>query len=168
MNCSSGTFAPCSKPMPELRLSMTPEARSVLTDLLRLIAPAAARVSVNRAQVPSGDAELAGFWTDTLSAQAGEEARLLATAFAGAKGDPAVIHLRNEAQALAFLRALSAVRLALRELVFADITDAQLEGAEDVDDESLPTEKRHALACYSCFGLLQQSLVLQLCPEAAE
>lgn len=154
--------------MPELRLSMTAEARTVLTDLLRLIAPAAARVSVNRAKVPSEDPELAGFWTETLAAQASEEARLLATAFAGAKGDPAVIHLRNEAQAYAFLRALSAVRLALRDLVFADITDAQLEGAEDLDDESLPTEKRHALACYSCFGLLQQSLVIQLCPEAVD
>ena len=36
----------------------------------------------------------------------------------------------------------------------------------ELDDESLPTEKRHALACYTCFGLLQQSLVLQLDPEA--
>ena len=31
--------------------------------------------------------------------------------------------------ALAFLRALSAVRMALRELVFADIPDAELEAA---------------------------------------
>jgi len=166
----------------------------VLSDLLRLIAPAAARVSVNRANVPNNDEEIAGFWVDTLSAQASEEARLLAVAFASAKGDPAVILLPNEAQAHAsrllavafasakgdpavillpneaqahaFLRALSAVRLALRDLVFADITDAQLESAEDLDDESLPTEKRHALACYACFGLLQQSLISQLCPEA--
>jgi hypothetical protein len=152
--------------MPELRLSMTTEARTVLNDLLRLIAPAAARVSVNRARVPDGDAEVATFWTETLTAQAAEEARLLATAFAGAKGDPAVIVLRNEAQALAFLRALSAVRMALRDLVFADIPDAELEAAADLDDETLPTEQRHALACYTCFGLLQQSLVLQLDPEA--
>ena len=86
--------------------------------------------------------------------------------FWGAKGDPAVIVLPNEAQAQAFLRSLSAVRMALRDLVFADITDAQLESSEDIDDESLPTEKRHALACYACFGLLQQSLISQLCPEA--
>ena len=152
--------------MPELRLSMTTEARTVLTDLLRLIAPAAARVSVNRARVPDDDGEVAAFWTDTLKAQAEEEARLLAVAFAGAKGDPAVIVLRNEAQALAFLRALSAVRMALRDLVFADIPDAELEAAAELDDETLPTEKRHALACYTCFGLLQQSLVLQLDPEA--
>jgi hypothetical protein len=152
--------------MPELRLSMTTEARTVLTDLLRLIAPAAARVSVNRARVPEGDAEVAAFWTETLTAQAAEEARLLAAAFAQAKGDPAVIVLRNEAQAHAFLRALSAVRLALRDLVFPDITDADLEAATELDDESLPTEKRHALACYACFGLLQQSLILQLDPEA--
>lgn len=138
----------------------------MLTDLLRLIAPAAARVSVNRARVPEGDAEVAAFWTETLTAQASEEARLLAAAFAQAKGDPAVILLRNEAQAHAFLRALSAVRLALRDLVFPDITDADLEAAAELDDESLPTEKRHALACYTCFGLLQQSLILQLDPEA--
>lgn len=138
----------------------------MLTDLLRLIAPAAARVSVNRARVPEGDAEVAAFWTETLTAQAAEEARLLAAAFAQAKGDPAVIVLRNEAQAHAFLRALSAVRLALRDLVFPDITDADLEAAAELDDESLPTEKRHALACYTCFGLLQQSLILQLDPEA--
>jgi len=138
----------------------------VLTDLLRLIAPAAARVSVNRARVPEGDAEVASFWTETLTAQAAEEARLLAAAFAQAKGDPAVILLRNEAQAHAFLRALSAVRLALRDLVFPDITDADLEAATELDDETLPTEKRHALACYACFGLLQQSLILQLDPEA--
>ena len=152
--------------MAELRLSMTQEARTVLSDLLRLIAPAAARVSVNRANVPNNDEEIAGFWVDTLSAQASEEARLLSVAFASAKGDPAVILLPNEAQAHAFLRALSAVRLALRDLVFADVTDAQLESVEDIDDESLPTEKRHALACYACFGLLQQSLISQLCPEA--
>ena len=138
----------------------------MLTDLLRLIAPAAARVSVNRARVPEGDAEVASFWTETLTAQAAEEARLLAAAFAQAKGDPAVILLRNEAQAHAFLRALSAVRLALRDLVFPDITDADLEAATELDDETLPTEKRHALACYACFGLLQQSLILQLDPEA--
>jgi hypothetical protein len=145
---------------------MTQEARTVLTDLLRLIAPAAARVSVNRANIPDNDEEIAGFWVDTLSAQAAEEARLLATAFAGAKGEPAVIILKNAGQAQAFLRALSAVRLALRDLVFADITDAQLESGEELDDDSLPTEKRHALACYACFGLLQQSLISQLCPEA--
>ncbi|MEY4402474.1 MAG: hypothetical protein RIR91_509 [Verrucomicrobiota bacterium] len=154
--------------MAELRLTMTAEARNVLTDLLRLIAPAAARVSVNRAKIPDGDAEVASYWTDTLSSQAAEEARLLATAFANAKGEPAVILLKNDGQAFAFLRALSAVRIALRELVFADIPDAALEGAELLDDESLPTEKRHALACYSCFGLLQQSLIQQLDPEAFE
>jgi hypothetical protein len=77
-----------------------------------------------------------------------------------------VVILKNDAQAHAFLRALSAVRLALRDLVFADITDAQLESNDELDDESLPTEKRHALACYACFGLLQQSLITQLCPEA--
>ena len=48
----------------------------------------------------------------------------------------------------------------------ADVTDAQLESAEDLDDESLPTEQRHALACYACFCLLQQSLIAQLNPEA--
>ena len=117
---------PCLKKMAELRLSMTAEARTVLTDLLRLIAPAAARVAVNRANIPDTDMEVAGFWTETLSA----------------------------------------VRLALRDLVFADITDAQLESNDELDDESLPTEKRHALACYACFGLLQQSLISQLCPEA--
>ncbi len=153
--------------MPELRLSMTAEARTVLTDLLKLIAPAAARVSVNRAQIPDNDIEIAGFWTENLTTHATEEARLLANAFAQAKGDPAVIILRDESQACAFLRALSAVRFALRDLVFADISDARLEDPSDLDDdESLPTEKRHALACYACFGLLQQSLVLQLDPEA--
>jgi hypothetical protein len=154
--------------MPELRLTMTKEARNVLSDLLRLIAPAAARVTVNRADVPASDEDIAGFWIETLTAQASEEARLLAVAFASAKGDPAVIVLANEAQGQAFLRALSAIRLALRELVFADITDAQLENAEDLDDESLPSEKRHALACYACFGLLQQSLIGQLYPEALD
>ena len=74
--------------------------------------------------------------------------------------------LKNDGQAFAFLRALSAVRIALRELVFADVPDAALESSELLDDESLPTEKRHALACYSCFGLLQQSLIHQLDPEA--
>jgi hypothetical protein len=121
---------------------------------------------VNRAKIPGNDAEIASFWTETLSAQAAEEARLLATAFANAKGEPAVILLKNDGQAFAFLRALSAVRIALRELVFADVPDAALESSELIDDESLPTEKRHALACYSCFGLLQQSLIQQLDPEA--
>ncbi|MBJ7494669.1 MAG: hypothetical protein CK519_03030 [Opitutia bacterium] len=152
--------------MPELRLSMTAEARNVLSDLLRLIAPAAARVSVNRAQIPNLDPEIATYWAETLSAQAGEEARLLATAFASAKGEPAIIVLRNKAQALAFLRALSAVRFALKDLVLSDIPNSQLEDLEDLDDESLPSEKRHALACYSCFGLLQSSLIDQIDNES--
>jgi hypothetical protein len=76
--------------------------------------------------------------------------------------------LRNKAQALAFLRALSAVRFALRDLVFADIPNSQLEDLEDLDDESLPNEKRHALACYSCFGLLQSSLIEQIDNESYE
>ena len=112
--------------MAELRLSMTIEARKVLSDLLRLIAPTSARVSVNRAQIPDSDTDLSSYWTETLSAQATEEARLLAKAFAQAKGDPAIIILNSTEEALAFLRALSAVRLALRDLVFPEITDAQL------------------------------------------
>ncbi len=154
--------------MPEIRLTMTAEARGVLSDLLRLIAPAAARVAVGRAHVPDEDEELAGHWTGALESHAAEEARLLATAFATAKSDPAVILLRNEAQALGFLRAISSVRMALRELVFADIPDSRLETTEDLDDESLPSEKRHAIACYACFGLLQQSLVAQLSPESLD
>ena len=51
--------------MAELRLSMTQEARTVLTDLLRLIAPAAARVSVSRACVPA-DEGIAGFWVEKI------------------------------------------------------------------------------------------------------
>jgi len=152
--------------MAELRLSMTIEARKVLSDLLRLIAPTSARVSVNRAQIPDSDTDLSSYWTETLSAQATEEARLLAKAFAQAKGDPAIIILNSTEEALSFLRALSAVRLALRDLVFPEITDAQLENSENIDDVSLPSEKRHAIACYSCFGLLQQSLILQIEPEA--
>lgn len=154
--------------MPEIRLSMTAEARNVLSDLLRLIAPASARVSVNRAKIPDLDSEIASYWTEVLAAQAGEEARLLATAFATAKGDPAMIVLKNKAQSLAFLRALSAVRFALRELVFADIPISILEEFEDLDDESLPSEKRHAIACYTCFGLLQSSLIDQINNELFE
>ncbi|MBM3825146.1 MAG: hypothetical protein FJ410_00245 [Verrucomicrobia bacterium] len=154
--------------MPEIRLTMTAEARTVLSDLLRLIAPAAARVAVRRARIPADDEDVTGYWTGALEAHASEEARLLASAFATAKGDPAVILLRNEAQALGFLRAISSVRLALRELVFNDIPDSRLEASEDLDDESLPAEKRHALACYACFGLLQQSLVAQLSPESMD
>jgi hypothetical protein len=152
--------------MTELRLSMTTEARKVLSDLLRLIAPTAARVSVNRARIPDSDQDLSSYWTETLSTQATEEARLLAKAFAGAKGDPAIIILSSKGDAFAFLRALSAVRLALRDLVFPEISDEQLENSENLDDEALPSEKRHAIACYACFGLLQQSLILQIEPEA--
>ncbi|MGA0134832.1 MAG: hypothetical protein ACO3ND_10815 [Opitutales bacterium] len=147
---------------------MTREARTVLSDLLRLIAPAASRVAVRRARVPDEDADVASYWTSALEEHASEEARLLASAFAGAQGDPAVIMLRSEAQALAFLRAVSSVRLALRELVFSDIPDSRLEASEELDDESLPSEKRHAIACYACFGLLQQSLVAQLSPESLD
>ncbi len=145
---------------------MTTEARKVLADLLRLISPTAARVSVNRARVPEGDPDLATYWTETLTSQANEEARLLARAFAKAQGDPAIIILDDGAEALAFLRALSAVRLALRDLVFPEISDQQLEQVDQLDDSGLPSEKRHAIACYTCFGLLQQSLILQIEPEA--
>ena len=116
--------------------------------------------------MPADDEAIRDFWVGTLTAQASEEARLLAVSFASARGEPAIIILQNEGQAHAFLRALSAVRLALRDLVFPEVTDDQLASAEDIEDEDLPSEKRHALACYACFGLLQQSLIAQLCPEA--
>jgi len=76
--------------MAELRLTMTKEARTVLTDLLRLIAPAAARVTVNRANVPAADEEIAGFWVETLTAQASEEARLLSVRPSNATPWPAM------------------------------------------------------------------------------
>lgn len=153
--------------MPEIRLSMTPEARSVLGDLLKLAAPAAARGAVNRADLPEGDAELRSAWQASLAESVTSECAFLAGALAGAKGNPAVVTLTSEEEGWAMLRALSAVRLTLRETVLAGVPDEALEtGAETTPAGGLSSEEGHALACYDCFGLLQFALLRQLAPEA--
>lgn len=143
---------------------MTPEARRILSELLRLAAPAAARAAVNRAQVPEGDASLAAGWAELLAERTNEECALLAGSISGATGDPAVVRIPDEAAAWGIVRALSAVRLTLRESVFPDVPDAALESEDRLAEVApeLPQEQRHALACYDCFGLLQLALLDQL------
>jgi hypothetical protein len=153
--------------MPEIRLSMTPEARSVLGDLLRLAAPAAARGAVNRADLPGDDPDIDAAWKAALAESAATECAFLAASLAGAKGDPAVVTLADDEAGWAMLRALSAVRLTLRESVLAGVPDEALEGAtEATPAHGLTAEQGHALACYDCFGLLQFALLRQLAPEA--
>ncbi len=150
--------------MPELQLAMTQEARRILSELLRLAAPAAARAAVNRARLPEDDTELAAGWVELLGQGAMEECAMLAAGISGAKGEPAIMRIPNEASAWAVVRALSAVRLTLRESVFPDIPDSALENEQDLARlaPNIPQEQRHALACYDCFGLLQLALLDQL------
>lgn len=153
--------------MAELRLSMTPEARAVLGDLLRLAAPAAARGAVNRASLPEDDPEIRAAWRTALAESAAAECAFLAAALAGAKGNPAVVTLADDEAGWTMLRALSAVRLTLRETVLAAVPDETLEGAPGATPGTgLTSEEGHALACYDCFGLLQLALLRQLAPEA--
>lgn len=149
---------------------MTQEARRILSELLRLAAPAAARAAVNRAKLPEDDAELAAGWAELLGRSAMEECALLAAGISGAKGEPAVMRIPDEASAWAVVRALSAVRLTLRESVFPDIPDSALENEQDLARlaPGIPREQRHALACYDCFGLLQLALLDQLDRPADE
>lgn len=152
--------------MAEIRLSMTPEARAVLGDLLKLAAPAAARGAVNRARLPEGDPELRAAWKSSLADSAASECAFLASALAGARGDPAVVTLPDDEAGWTMLRALSAVRLTLRETILAAVPDAALESwAEATPAAGLTPEEGHALACYDCFGLLQLALLRQLAPE---
>lgn len=150
--------------MPEIRLAMTPEARRILAELLRLTTPAAARAAVNRARLPEDDAELAAGWADLLAEQAGSECARLADAIRSATGDPAVMRIPDPSAGWAIVRALSAVRLTLRESVFPDVPDSALERESELARlaPALPQEQRHALACYDCFGLLQTALLDQL------
>lgn len=143
---------------------MTPDARRILSELLRLAAPAAARAAVDRARVPEDDASLAAGWSQLLAERAHEECALLSTRISGASGDPAVVRIPDEADAWAIVRALSAVRLTLRESVFPDVPDDVLENEHALAQAAprLPQEQRHALACYDCFGLLQLALLDQL------
>lgn len=153
--------------MPEIRLSMTPEARTVLGDLLRLAAPAAARGAVNRARLPDDDPEMRAAWKAALAESAAAECAFLAGALAGAKGNPAVVILPDDEAAWTMLRALSAVRLTLRETVLAGVPDEVLESEDGTTPTTgLTAEEGHALACYDCFGLLQLALLRQLDPAA--
>lgn len=153
--------------MAEIRLSMTPEARAVLGDLLKLAAPAAARGAVNRARLPEGDPELRESWRASLAESASGDCAFLAAALAGAKGNPAVVTLPGDEAGWTMLRALSAVRMTLRETVLAGVPDEALEsGSETTPARGLTAEEGHALACYDCFGLLQFALLRQLAPEA--
>jgi hypothetical protein len=153
--------------MPEIRLTMTPEARTVLGDLLRLAAPAAARGAVNRARLPEDDPEIRAAWRSALADSAASECAFLAGALAGAKGNPAVVVLPDDEAAWTMLRALSAVRLTLRETVLAAVPDEALESEEGATSPAgLTSEEGHALACYDCFGLLQFALLRQLDPAA--
>lgn len=156
--------------MPELRLAMTPDARRILSELLRLAAPAAARAAVDRARVPEDDDSLAAGWAQLLAERTSEECALLLTSISGATGDPAVVRIPDEGAAWAIVRSLSAVRLTLRESVFPDVPDAALESEERLAEVApgLPQEQRHALACYDCFGLLQLALLDQLDREPDE
>ena len=150
--------------MPEIRLAMTPEARRILVELLRLAAPAAARAAVNRARLPEDDPELAAGWAELLARGAAEECALLAAGIGAAEGDPAVMRIPDTEAGWAVVRALSAVRLTLRESVFPDVPDAALEDEDALARiaPTIPPEQRHALACYDCFGLLQLALLDQL------
>ena len=143
---------------------MTPEARGILIELLKLAGPAASRAAVNRANVPQDDAEFTKTWVDLLGESAAEECTLLATSISRAKGDPAVIEISNEETAWAIVRALSSIRITLRESVFPDIPDSALESEQALAKltSKIPSEQRHALACYDCFGLLQFALIDQL------
>lgn len=154
--------------MAEIRLSMTPEARTVLGDLLRLAAPAAARGAVNRSSLPAGDDEMRAAWSAAIGESVGAECAFLASAIAGAKGNPAVIRLGSEEEGWTMLRALAAIRLTLRETVLASVTDEALEDDRELAEVApgMPAEQRHALACYDCFGLLQFALLRHLEPEA--
>ena len=153
--------------MAEIRLSMTPEARSVLGDLLRLAAPAAVRGAVNRADLPEEDPDLRAAWQSSLAESVAAECAFLSAALAGAKGNPAVVTLPDDEAGWTMLRALSAVRLTLRETVLAGVPDEALEsGSETTPASGLTGEEGHALACYDCFGLLQFALLRQLAPEA--
>ena len=150
--------------MAEVRLTLTVEAREILGNLLRLAGPAAARSAVGRARVPGDDAELADAWRRGLAEAAAGELSLLTSALAAAKGDPAVILLPDEAAGWAVARALTSVRLTLRETVFPSVPDEALEDEARLARllPRLPAEQRHAMACYDCFGLLQQALVDRL------
>jgi hypothetical protein len=143
---------------------MTPEARGILIELLRLAGPAASRSAVNRAKVPSDDVEFAKTWVDSLGESAAEECTLLAKSISRAKGNPAVIEIPNEETAWAIVRALSSIRITLRESVFPDVPDSALESEQALAKlaPKIPSEQRHALACYDCFGLLQFALIDQL------
>ncbi len=150
--------------MPEVRLTLTVEAREILGNLLRLAGPAAARSAVGRARVPGDDPELADAWRRGLAEAASGELAILASALASAKGDPAVVILPDEAAGWAVARALTSVRLTLRETVFPAIPDDALENEAQLARlvPRLPAEQRHALACYDCFGLLQLALLARL------
>lgn len=150
--------------MAELRLAMTQDARRILAELLRLPAPAAARAAVDRARVPDDDADLAAGWAALLGERAAAECAQLADGINGATGEPAVMRIADEAAGWALVRALSAVRLTLRESVFPDVPDSALEREAELARlaPKLPPEQRHALACYDCFGLLQLALLDQL------
>lgn len=153
--------------MPEIRLTMTPEARAVLGDLLRLAAPAAARGAVNRAWLPEDDTDLRATWKSSLAETVSAECAFLAAALAGAKGNPAVVILPGDEAGWTMLRALSAVRLTLRETVLAGVPDEALESDQGATPATgLTAEEGHALACYDCFGLLQFALLRQLDPAA--
>jgi hypothetical protein len=143
---------------------MTPEARGILIELLRLAGPAASRSAVNRAKVPSDDVEFTKTWVDSLGESAAEECTLLAKSISRAKGNPAVIEITNEETAWAIVRALSSIRITLRESVFPDVPDSALESEQALAKlaPKIPSEQRHALACYDCFGLLQFALIDQL------
>lgn len=150
--------------MPEIRLAMTPEARRILVELLRLAAPAAARAAVNRARLPDDDTDLAAGWAELLANGAAEECALLAAGIGAAEGNPAILRIPDETAGWAIVRALSAVRLTLRESVFPDVPDSALENEAALARlaPTIPPEQRHALACYDCFGLLQMALIDQL------
>lgn len=71
----------------------------------------------------------------------------------------------EEADAMQLLRAASAMRLRLKELYLASVSDALLE-AGDVDFHQLEPERQQAYAAYLLLAALQEQLIAQIDPES--
>jgi hypothetical protein len=106
------------------------------------------------------DPELDAIWRSTLREQLREDFEIMLQFCEHTGFGAGEMHIREQ-QAESVLRSASAIRLFLREAVFKDVTDEQLENGLLLM-KSIPEEERFYFACYMFLAGIQELLVAAL------
>ncbi|GEM_PF-646191 len=152
--------------MVEIHLNLDPESRRTLTESLAEYALGFETGRSSETAPGDLDPDLQDLWRRELEQQLREDAEQLLAYFCAEDLGKGVIRLDAD-EADAVMRACSAVRLHIRELVLEGVSDASLESG-DFDVEKLSAKEQRGLQCYIFLAALQSHLVEAIDPDSAE